>query len=285
MPRRVTPSQLRSTLRQIQTKQRQAIQNYNNQIRQHNAEVKREVDSHNRAVRAYNTRVRANRSRLRAALQRLSQQTVTVRYTALQESVSALSTAYERLGNGQADPLLSDLAERDTANSASVLNSLLEPVDSPQFSDGELANSEITETLTSISPELSRRWGGAICALHPENPDAARHFCTSAREIITGIFDVEAPNADVLARFPDCHVTDKGSPTRRAKVIYCLDRKGIANDSLENFVDANIKDLNVLFNDLNAGAHGPAGQFSLPQLAAIKTRVEDAIEFMCGVAS
>ena len=285
MPRRVTPSQIRSKLRQAQAKQRQAIQRYNNQARQYNATVKRAVDTRNRAVRAHNARVRANRARLQAALQRLSRQTITVRYTAAQQSVAALSTAYQRLDNSLADPLLSDLAERDTANSVSVLNNLLEPVESPQSAYDELTGSKITETLTNISPELSDRWAGAIFALHPGNPDAARHFCTSSREIITGMLDIGAPNSEVLARFPDCQVTQEGRPTRRARVLYCLDRKGITNDALESFIDTNSNDLGVLFNDLNAGAHGPAGKFSPPQLAAIKTRVEDAIDFMCEVVS
>ena len=72
-------------------------------------------------------------------------------------------------------------------------------------------------------------------------------------------------------------------PTRRAKIHYCLDRRGLGNEALEDFTEANIKNLSVLFKDLNSGAHGPAGRFSLPQLIAIKTRVEDAIEFICEI--
>ena len=55
--------------------------------------------------------------------------------------------------------------------------------------------------------------------------------------------------------------------------------------AIEDFGEANIKDLSALFKDLNTGTHGPAGRFSLPQLTAIKTRVEDAIEFVCEIAS
>ena len=292
MPRRVTSPQIRAKLRQAQSREPEAIQKwnnsvrtYNNRIRQYNSERKRAIDTYNREVRAHNTRVRTNRARLRSALQRLSAQTVTVRYTSLHASVAALSTAYERLDNSDADPLLSDLAERDTANSVTVLNTLLGDNGYPQVADGELTGTRIAESLTRFSTDLNDRWFGAVFALQPGNPDAARHFCTSAREIIADILNIEAPDAEVLARFPDCQVTEQGTPTRRAKVHYCLDRSGVADGALESFIDTNINDLSVLFKGLNAGAHGPAGRFSLPQLTAIKTRVEDAIDFICEIVS
>ena len=127
---------------------------------------------------------------------------------------------------------------------------------------------------------MQERWAGAIFALNPHNPDAARHFCSSAREILVNILNSEAPDEEVLARFPNCELTEHGSPTRRAKIHYCLDRGGLNNEALEDFIEVNIGDLSVLFKDLNTGTHGPAGRFSLPQLTAIKTRVEDTIEFI-----
>ena len=132
---------------------------------------------------------------------------------------------------------------------------------------------------------MQDRWSGAIFALNPRNPDAARHFCSSAKEILAGILNAEAPDADVLSQFPECQVTQQGTPTRRAKVHYCLEGSGLNNGALEDFIEVNINDLSVLFKDLNTGAHGPAGRFSLPQLVAIKTRVEDSIEFICEIAS
>jgi hypothetical protein len=44
------------------------------------------------------------------------------------------------------------------------------------------------------------------------------------------------------------------------------------DDDLENVIE--------LFRDFNDGTHGSAGRFDLPQLAAIKKRVEDAILFL-----
>ena len=286
MPRRISASQLRSRLQQAQNKQRQAIQRYNSEVRQHNAERKRQIDAYNRAARSYNSRLRTNRNRLQSALQRLSRQPSTVRYTSLHQSFLVLSTAYGELdGSGAADPLLSDLAERETANSASLLNLLLGNSDQPQGNATDLAVTKIGNSLSSFSEDLRSRWAGAIFALNPANPDAARHFCTSTREIIAEILNTAAPDEDVFAVLPDCQVTDRGTPTRRAKINYCLDHNGLTDVFLESFVEANIKDLTVLFDDLNSGAHGTAGKFDLQQLAGIKNRSEDAIDFMCRIVA
>lgn len=290
MPRRLSSSQIRSEIRQAQTRRRQtvqklnsAIRTHNNKVRKYNADRRRAIDAHNREVRSHNARVRANRSRLRSALQRLSAQTTTIRYRSFHASVADLYSAYERLDKSNADPFLKDLAERDTANSVTVLNALLGDSSQIRVGDGRLADTRLEELLSKYPTEIHDRWSGAIFALNPGNPDAARHFCTSAREILADILNTEAPDAKVFSKFPNCQLTDQGTPTRRAKIHYCLDRSGLNNGDLEDFIERNIKDLSILFKDLNTGSHGPAGRFSLPQLTAIKIRVEDAIEFICQI--
>ena len=292
MPRRLSSSQIRSKLRQAPTKQRQAIHNwnsavrtYNNKVRHYNSERRRAIDAYNRKVRSYNACVRTNRSRLLAAVQSLSAQTITVRYSSFHTSAATLYSTYERLDNSDADPFLTALAERDTANSVTLLNTLLGDSSHVQVGDGELTSTKLSASLNRYSIDMQDRWSGAIFALNPRNPDAARHFCTSAREILADILNIEAPDEEVLSRLPDCQVTQQGTPTRRAKIHYCLNRNGMANGPLEDFIDANINDLLILFHDLNTGTHGPAGKFSLPQLTAIKTRVEDSIEFMCEIGT
>ena len=147
MPRRVSASQMRSIIRQAQTKQRQAVQRYNSDVRRHNSEQKQKTDAYNRAIRSYNNRLRSNHSRLQSALQRLARQPVSAEFTSLRQSSLLLSTAYERLDNGGADPFLSDIAERETANSVSVLNVLLgDEKHSPGSVDG-LATSRITDSV------------------------------------------------------------------------------------------------------------------------------------------
>lgn len=317
MPRNMNLSQLRALQRRLEAKQRQQVQQTNNAIRQHNSKVRqaeaarkraidahnrevrqynskvrqavatnrRAIDAYNRDVRAHNTRVRANQARHKAALQRLAQQPATVRYTTLRRSVTTLTAAYDRLDRGDADPFLSDLAEQEAANSATVLNSLLGDTEGAEDAGEALNDTVIAGELAVISPDLDQRWRGALFALNPENPDAARQFCTSTREIVATILDTKAPDAAVLTRFPDCDTTEQGRPTRRAKVHYCLDLSGAADDALEGFIDDNIENVITLFGELNSGTHGRAGKFSHQQLAAIKIRVEDAIRFMCQIVT
>ena len=283
MVRRITPSQFRSKVKQMQSKQRQKINEINRAIRKNNTARKQAIDKYNRGVRARNTRVRASRARLRSALKRLSQQTITVRYTTLHKSVYKLSTAYNDLEIAGANPLISELAEQEAANSVTVLNDLLDDTADSEVSDDELKNTLIANELADISQDLDSRWHGAIYALNPSNPDAARHFCISTREIITEILETKAPNTDVFSRFPDCPTTQEGIPTRSAKIRYCLDLYGRPSDMLENFIDTNIENVLILFKELNSGTHGPSGKFSLKQLISIKTRLEDAILFMCEI--
>jgi hypothetical protein len=50
-------------------------------------------------------------------------------------------------------------------------------------------------------------------------------------------------------------------------------------------VDDDIDNVITLFDDFNSGTHGGAGCFDLAQLTAIKTRVEDAIQFLHRIVS
>ena len=292
MPRRVSSSQLRSKLRQAQAKNRQAVskwnsqvRSYNNAVRRRNTEITQSVNAYNRQVRAFNARNRVVRTNLDHLLHNLSTRTETARQRSLYSSVAELYGAYQRLDTSVTNPLLANLAERDTSNSIHVLNTLIGDNSNQTSVITETTNARISANLAKLSPDLGDRWLGAIYALNPDNPDAARHFCTSSREIIANIIDGQAPDDEVRAMIPDCEITPQGSPTRRSKIEYCLIRRGNVTASLEGFIDANIRDLTVLFRDLNAGSHGPAGKFSPSQLAAIKTRVEDAIGFVCEIVS
>ena len=69
----------------------------------------------------------------------------------------------------------------------------------------------MTSELASFSMDLVSRWTGALFALNPTNPDAARHFCTSAREVLTSILDIAAPDSAVLEASPNCELTPQGT--------------------------------------------------------------------------
>lgn len=293
MARRITPSQFRSMVRQAEQKRKRAINDLNRGIRDYNRKVKQEVDRYNREVRAHNSRVRANRQRLKNEVARLNRQSSSTRYVTYRVSVQAMQTAYERLESaadqGRFDERyneLLDLSEREAANNAGLMNALLDDsaIDDDAPAPDEPA-SPVTPILQRLSADLCDRWRGALYSLSPQNPDAARHFCTSAREIVTQILDLHAPNHSVEEAIPDCERTQQGTPTRRAKIRYILQRSGIEGDELESFVDSDLENVVELFKTFNQGTHGEAGRFSFNKLQAIRVRVEDGILYLSRLLS
>lgn len=292
MVRRITPAQARSKLRQAQQKQRQAVSRYHAVVRKYNRDVKRAVDNYNREATAHNARVRANRQRLKREVARLNSSSTTRRYVVYQRSVSTLQQSFARIdasaeaGTWQGGTDLLDLTEGETANSVAVLNALLAESDPDGGTDvnGSLQGTIITGELLQISPDLNARWHGALYSLNPSNPDAARHFCTSAREILTTILESAAPDDQVIAANPHADMTPEGRVTRRARIRHCLDRRGTYDAQLETFVNDDLENVLELFRDFNEGTHGTAGRFDLLQLGTIKKRVEDAILFLHRVA-
>jgi len=295
MPARRTPSQIRSDLRRAQQQQRQAVQkfnraidDYNREVRRVNAHNQRIVANYNREVRAHNARVRANRQRLRHEIARLNAQspTTTVRFVTYRTSVQALQQSFERVeassidGSWNASDELFEMAEGETANSVAVLNALLADPSTDDVDDARLRRTVITTELQEIDDDLDHRWHGALFFLSPRNPDAARHFCTSAREILVRILDMKAPDKVVLAANPAATLTPTGQVTRREKIRFCLTRGGQQSLALLNFVDDDIDNVMDLFNDFNSATHGESGRFDMLQLGAIKTRVEGAIQFL-----
>lgn len=288
MPRRVTPSQLKSMVR----KQQRAIDNYSREVKRVNAHNKRVVDDYNRQVRAHNSRVCSNQRRLQAELNKLaSRQTTTTRYVTYQASVQTLQRSFVRIAEASAqerwtaDDELFEMSEGEAANSAAVLNALLdEPI--TDVEDGpHLRETTITTELLDIDPDFDARWQGALFALHLGNPDAARQFCTSSREIFIDTLELKAPDATVLAAYPKAQLNDKGQVLRREKIKYCLGGGGEPTPELVDFASDDINNVMDLFHELSSATHGRAGRYDLNQLSAIKQRVEGAIQFLHRIVS
>ena len=279
MARRISLSQYKSKIRQLESQHKRNINKINQGIRKHNQNV-----------RNYNARVRANQQRLKRELSKLNQHSTT-HYISYRTSVITLNSTYSsldkrsELGNldSRYNPYL-DLSEKETANSVEVLNILSGSGDISN-AESQLSDSRIISELQEISVDLDDRWRGAVFALNPNNPDAARHFCTSSREIITQILELKSPNSEVMAIFPECKLTDQGIPTRRSKLKFLLNRKGLTDKDFEAFVDADINNIVELFQIFNDGTHGSAGKFNLYQLSSIKNRVEDGIIFLSQLVS
>jgi hypothetical protein len=292
MARRVTPAQYNAMVRQAQAKQREAIRKYNQAVDRHNREVRREVDNYNREVRAHNARVRANRQRLASAINRLNQEarkparvTYTVRSSTVYSSYQRLE---QRAEAGFYDDRFNealDLAEREAANSVELETALEAEPNSSEQEVPLAADPVLSSKLGAFQQDLPDRWNGALFSLSPRNPDAARHFCTSAREIFTRIFNVGAPDADVRAALPECDLTPQGTPTRRAKIRFMLRRHELSDDALESFINEDAENIITLFQVFNDGTHGAAGRYGMSQLKLIKQRVENGLQFLMRFAA
>lgn len=311
MVRRMTPAQYNAEVKRVDAARKRAIDNYNAKVRQESARRKRAADAldaevrrvnaHNRRVVAHNKRVvadhnrrvRANQERLRREIAKLKA-AANVHNTAHRRSVRTLTDSFGRLEReAESDEWagseeLFNLSESETANSVGTLNSLLAEPSADGATVGEVADlraTSITNELLAFDPDLDARWRGALFALHPENPDASRHFCTSARELLSTFLETVAPDAEVLAADPSCQRTPNGTVTRRARVRHCLIRQGAHNIELESFVEADLDNVVTLFDEFNSGTHGHTGRFDLAALTAIKDRVEGAIQFVARIAS
>lgn len=304
MAKRMTPSQARAAIRRAQSQQKQAVRKANQAIdkhnrdaRAHNSKVKSAVNQYNRDVQKHNRAVRSYESRRKQAVNRYNQavreynrgpaQVRTTTRTTHISSVENLQQSFTRLeasGGGTSYPNLLDLSEREAANSADAASALLSPVD-PEESElaaevERLQATTITDELKSFSTDLDDRWNGALFSLNPKNPDAARHFCTSARETVSSLLKLAAPDDAVKSANPNYFRTPKGDISRRARIHYCLASKGDPPSELVEFVEADIDNLIDLFDDFNSGTHGESGRFPLSELAALKNRVEDAVKFV-----
>ena len=128
-------------------------------------------------------------AKLARAASRPSQRTFRTSVETVQRTYVSLESAAETYQYGDQYNRVLDLSEREAANSAGAMNAML---GNPEPSDGaeNIRSTTLDPILTLISADLPDRWHGALFSLNPNNPDAARHFCTSAREILTRILDL-----------------------------------------------------------------------------------------------
>jgi hypothetical protein len=319
--RRMTPSQYNSYVRQLQSRFNQAVRSYNQEVdrvnrankaaadkfvRDYNHEVdrvnqhnRRVVEDHNRrvrqrnqnaqaavakynqTVRSHNAKVERDRQRRVSALKAASSS----RYAQVRTSTIELSDHFERVersGSTSTFPDLLALSEKEAANSALVAEAFT--ADEPDVATTP-EDTGILEYLAGFSQDLCDRWRGAMFSLNPANPDAARHFCTSVREIFTEILDRWADNNEVLEADPNCELTpNKSGPTRRAKIRYLLRRKKADTPEMLGFVEKDIDDILQLFHVFNEATHGSAGRHGFEKLRSIKQRVEGGIMFLAAIA-
>ncbi len=264
----------------------QVVNDYNRAVRQQNQKNEAAVRKYNLAVNSHNAKVRQNRQALARQISSLkSQASSTTRYVEVRNSAYDVYDSFERVErSAEYSPGVSDLlqlTEKEASNSANVAEALTSeaPLTPEQMDD-----SGILEYLSGFSEDLCDRWKGALYALNPMNTDAARHFCTSVREIFTEILEKWADSADVIAADSNYDKTPNGTPSRRAKIRYLLKRKGADSPEMLGFVEKDIDDILQLFHLFNEATHGAAGKHGFAKLQSIRQRVEGGIMFLAAIA-
>lgn len=291
MAKRISASQIRSKIRQAQSKQKQAINKFNQEVRKHNAAVKRVHQDRKVAIQKLNRLIREHNSRVKIAESRRKTASARLKNSVNSQRISASQNLNERMilvqsGVQPSNPFHAEivsLAGNEAANSLELAEAGIRG-DDIDGEDADLQESEIDMTLKSFSTDLHGRWVGALFALNPKNPDAARHFSTSCREILAEILRISAPNKKVLPECSPQGLDQNGKPTRRSRIEYMLSQREVADDALTEFVDADITDVLNVIKETNSATHGEAGKFSFAFLAALKLRIEDAISFLLNIA-
>lgn len=272
-------SRFKSQMRQAQHKaERQMRSEVNRVVRKYENDVSREL-------RKYNSKVRHNQQLITRELNKLqSRTTVQSSYTmslgAMHRYYAIVGTTYQNSEVTSEQEHILNLVEQEQANGLITANAI-EHEDFPVENTEDI---EIGNKLLAVSEDLNNRWKGAVFALNPHNPDAARHFCTSVREIFTEFIDTKAPNKAVEQHDPNCERTPNGTPTRRAKIKYMM-RHIDLDDCVADFADADIQNIVELFYVFNGATHGAAGKYEYQKLLQVKRRVEQGINFLCEIAA
>lgn len=268
---------------QIRQAQRKAERQLKNELNQASRKIERDI---NREIRNYNSKMQHNRQIVLRELKKLqTHSTMTIRssYTI---SLDAMQKHYVTIGNVYQNESLTpqqeyilNLIEQEQANGLITAN-VVENNDFPAENTDDI---EIGAKLQHVSDDLNNRWKGAVFAINPQNPDAARHFCTSAREIFTEFIELKAPDDAVFQYNPNCQKTNQGNATRGEKIKYMM-RNSNMDDSVISFAESDITNILELFHVLSDGTHGPAGRYSYQNLLQVKKRVEQGIYFLCEIS-
>ena len=268
---------------QIRQAQRKAERQLKNELNQASRKIERDI---NREIHNYNSKMQHNRQIVLRELKKLqTHSTMTIRssYTI---SLDAMQKHYVTIGNVYQNESLTpqqeyilNLIEQEQANGLITAN-VVENNDFPAENTDDI---EIGAKLQHVSDDLNNRWKGAVFAINPQNPDAARHFCTSAREIFTEFIELKAPDEAVFQYNPNCQKTNQGNATRREKIKYMM-RNSNMDESVISFAESDITNILELFHVLSDGTHGPAGRYSYQNLLQVKKRVEQGIYFLCEIS-
>lgn len=276
----------RFNMSQFKSQMRQAQHKAERQIRSEIDKATRKFENDvNRELRKYNSAVRHNQQVINRELNKLKSHTTvksnyTVSLNTMYRYYGIIRDTYEDCELTPEQDYILDLVEREQANGLITANA----VEHQDFSSKSPEDEEISNKLLAVSEDLYNRWRGAVFAMNPNNPDAARHFCTSVREIFTEFIESKAPDRDVFTYNPNAERTEQGNATRKEKIKYMM-RNVDMEDCVVDFADADIQNILELFSVLSKATHGEAGKYEYEKLLQVKKRVEQGINFLCEISA
>ena len=171
---------------------------------------------------------------------------------------------------------ISDVTEAEPAFSEH--QSVVETV-----SEIENETSPCIELLSEVDPKLAQLYAGARSALRGTNPDRARHFLSSLRELWSHLMRTIAPDSEVMNWVPDNsqQLLYEGRPTRKARVLYvCRD---LNDGALTKFVYSDTQAFVEFFDVLNR-VHELNPEFSDPQLHALQVRSDSYLTYVLQIS-
>lgn len=285
MAKSFNTSQFRSQMNRLQQQAKRAENDINRAVNKYNREMRSAVNKYNASVRQYNSNVRRNKQIISNELRKLnSSPSVSTSYTISSRNMRTYydeinAFYYEGIEVTPKQNHILDLVEQEQASSLVTENY----IESDSIPEEQPEDIEIGNKLAKVSDDLYNRWKGAVYSLNPNNPDAARHFCTSTREIFTEFIELKAPDRAVFEYNPNCQKTDRGNATRKEKIGYMM-RHLDMDSSVVKFADEDITNILELFHVLSDGTHGKAGRYEYNKLVQVKKRVEKGINFLCEIS-
>lgn len=159
-------------------------------------------------------------------------------------------------------------------------------IDEESTMDEEILKSEIIYeneiTLSKYLPKFDEglyiMWKGAVETLNSKNPDKARQFITSIRELFTHLFQKLASDKDIKEWTEDPTLFYQGRPKRMTRLLYIL--RNINDKLFADFIKKDIETTISLIDLFQKGTHSISCGFSEYQLIAIKSKSESTLKYL-----
>jgi hypothetical protein len=176
--------------------------------------------------------------------------------------------------------IASELAARELFTATALVKSIFVGEGSKEYDENEIIKEKISiETndrlqllLLELDPDLVNLWQGAKEAINSDNPDNARHFNVSLRELFTHVLHKLAPDKEIKSWSANPDDFKDGRPTRDARLRYIY--REVDDDSFGILIKKSISFSKELMDFLNRSTHKPRINMRDMQFRVIMINIE-----------